>query len=128
MEITNGNEHSMILDKENIDKMICEGNQVEALKTVLSLARRESNDTQEKDYLLALVIAILVSVQKHDVEEFVQKLDDDHEKLTLMKYIYKGFEKPVKGSSAVLLIWHEYIFESTGYGIIARVLSDRNEV
>ena len=128
MEMTNGNEQSMILDRENLNKMICEGKQVEALKIVLSLAPMESNNRQEKDNFLAIVMAILVSIQKHDIEEFVQKLDEDHEKLTLMKYIYRGFEKPVKGSSAILLIWHEYIFESTGYGIIARVLSDRNEV
>ena len=126
--MTNGNEQSMILDRENLNEMICEGKQVEALKIVLSLAPMESNNRQEKDIFLAIVMAILVSIQKHDIEEFVQKLDEDHEKLTLMKYIYRGFEKPVKGSSAILLIWHEYIFESTGYGIIARVLSDRNEV
>ena len=126
--MTNGNEQSMILDRENLNKIICEGKQVEALKIVLSLAPMESNNRQEKDNFLAIVMAILVSIQKHDIEEFVQKLDEDHEKLTLMKYIYRGFEKPVKGSSAILLIWHEYIFESTGYGIIARVLSDRNEV
>ena len=126
--MTNGNEQSMILDRENLNKMICEGKQVEALKIVLSLAPMESNNRQEKDNFLAIVMAILVSIQKHDIEEFVQKLDEDHEKLTLMKYIYRGFEKPVKGSSAILLIWHEHIFESTGYGIIARVLSDRNEV
>ena len=128
MEITNDNKHSMILERENIDRMICEGKQVEALKIVLSLAPMKSNNRQEKDNFLAIVMAILVSIEKRDIEEFVQKLDEDHEKLTLMKYIYRGFEKPVKGSSAVLLIWHEYIFESSGYGIIARVLSDRNEV
>ena len=50
MEITNGNEHSMILERENIDKMICEGKQVEALKILLSLAPMESNNTQEKYY------------------------------------------------------------------------------
>ena len=126
--MTNGNEQSMKLDRENLNTMICEGKQVEALKIVLSLAPMESNNRQEKDNFLAIVMAILVSIQKHDIEEFVQKLDEDHEKLTLMKYIYRGFEKSVKGSSAILLIWHEYIFESTGYGIIARVFSDRNEV
>ena len=55
MEITNDNEYSKIVEKENIDKMICEGKQVEALKIVLSLAPMESNNTQEKDYFLLLL-------------------------------------------------------------------------
>ena len=109
--------------------MIHVGKLVEALKLVLSLSPMGSKDQEEKDSSLSLFMKIIGSVSgRENIREFVRKLDEDEEKQTLMKYIYRGFEKPVNGSSAQLLIWHEYTFASTGIGTIVRVFTDRKLV
>ena len=46
----------------------------------------------------------------------------------LMKYIYRGFEKPSEKSSNVLLLWHEKVYNIGGVGCIVRVLTDRKRV
>jgi actin related protein 2/3 complex, subunit 5 len=61
---------------------------------------------QEK--AVSLVLKVLLSFKSSDIESAVRTLDQP--KLdTLMKYIYRGFEYPSEGSSALLLLWHEKV-------------------
>lgn len=55
-----------------------------------------------------LVIKVLSGFKSSDIEKAVGSLDKAGVDL-LMKYIYKGFEKPSDNSSAVLLQWHEKV-------------------
>jgi len=54
------------------------------------------------------VLKVLSAFKSSDIEKGVQTLDKDAVDL-LMKYIYKGFERPSENSSAVLLQWHEKV-------------------
>lgn len=54
------------------------------------------------------VLRVLTSFKSADVERAVKSLDSKNID-TLMKYIYRGFESPSDGSSAVLLTWHEKV-------------------
>ena len=51
---------------------------------------------------------VLTNFKSSEIEQAVQSLDRNGIDL-LMKYIYKGFEKPTENSSAVLLQWHEKV-------------------
>ncbi|KAG8512845.1 Actin-related protein 2/3 complex subunit 5-like protein, partial [Galemys pyrenaicus] len=53
-----------------------------------------------------VVLKVLTNFKSSEIEQAVQSLDRNGIDL-LMKYIYKGFEKPTENSSAVLLQWHE---------------------
>ena len=55
-----------------------------------------------------LVVKVLSSFKSSDTEKAVSSLDRAGVDL-LMKYIYRGFEKPSDNSSAVLLQWHEKV-------------------
>lgn len=55
-----------------------------------------------------LVVKVLSSFKSSDIEKAVGSLDKAGVDL-LMKYIYRGFEKPTDNSSAVLLQWHEKV-------------------
>lgn len=55
-----------------------------------------------------LVVRVLSSFKSSDIEKAVGSLDKAGVDL-LMKYIYRGFEKPSDNSSAVLLQWHEKV-------------------
>lgn len=61
-----------------------------------------------QDRAEALVLKVLSAFKSSDIEKGVQSLDKNGVDL-LMKYIYKGFEKPSENSSAVLLQWHEKV-------------------
>lgn len=54
------------------------------------------------------MVKVLTAFKSSDIEKGVQSLDRNGVDL-LMKYIYKGFEKPSENSSAVLLQWHEKV-------------------
>lgn len=58
-----------------------------------------------------LVVKVLSSFKSSDIEKAVGSLDKAGVDL-LMKYIYRGFEKPSDNSSAVLLQWHEKVSDS----------------
>ena len=67
-----------------------------------------------------LVLKVLSAFKSSDIEKGVQSLDKNGVDL-LMKYIYKGFERPSENSSAVLLQWHEKVNICTSLsGIIIR--------
>lgn len=61
-----------------------------------------------QDRAEGLVLKVLSSFKASDIEKAVQSLDKTGVDL-LMKYIYKGFEKPSDNSSAILLQWHEKV-------------------
>lgn len=54
------------------------------------------------------MVRVLSSFKSSDIEKAVGSLDKAGVDL-LMKYIYRGFEKPSDNSSAVLLQWHEKV-------------------
>lgn len=56
----------------------------------------------------AVVLKVLTSFRSSDIEPAVKSLDKNGVDL-LMKYIYKGFERPTENSSAILLQWHEKV-------------------
>ncbi len=55
-----------------------------------------------------MVVRVLSGFKSSDIEKAVGSLDRAGVDL-LMKYIYKGFERPSENSSAVLLQWHEKV-------------------
>ncbi|KAJ6651917.1 hypothetical protein lerEdw1_015940 [Lerista edwardsae] len=57
-----------------------------------------------------VVLRVLTSFKGSEIEPAVNSLDSNGIDL-LMKYIYKGFEKPTENSSAILLQWHEKVRE-----------------
>ncbi|KAF0878771.1 ARP5L protein, partial [Crocuta crocuta] len=59
-----------------------------------------------KERAQGVVLKVLTNFKSSEIEQAVQSLDRNGIDL-LMKYIYKGFEKPTENSSAVLLQWHE---------------------
>lgn len=72
-----------------------------------------------QDRAEGLVLKVLSSFKASDIEKAVQSLDKTGVDL-LMKYIYKGFERPSDNSSAILLQWHEKVKCSYCKGIILK--------
>ena len=54
------------------------------------------------------MLRVLTSFKSSDIEPAVKSLDRSGVDL-LMKYIYRGFEKPSDNSSAILLQGHEKV-------------------
>ncbi|XP_035759029.1 actin-related protein 2/3 complex subunit 5-like protein [Egretta garzetta] len=73
------------------------------------------------------MLKVLTSFKSSEIEQAVNSLDRNGVDL-LMKYIYKGFEKPTENSSAILLQWHEKALAAGGLGSIVRVLTARKTV
>ena len=64
-----------------------------------------------------------MSIKTNQMDECIAMLDRDLVDV-LMKYIYRGFEIPIEGSSGHLLQWHEKVYNVSGVGSIVRVLTD----
>uniref|UniRef100_A0A3P8X043 Actin-related protein 2/3 complex subunit 5 n=1 Tax=Cynoglossus semilaevis TaxID=244447 RepID=A0A3P8X043_CYNSE len=86
-----------------------------------------NSKNQSKERAEQLVVKVLSSFKSSDIEKAVGSLDRAGVDL-LMKYIYRGFEKPSDNSSAVLLQWHEKALAVGGVGSIVRVLTARKTV
>ncbi|KAF0047473.1 hypothetical protein F2P81_001106 [Scophthalmus maximus] len=82
------------------------GNMNAALHAVLKNPPINTKNQNAKERAELLVVKVLSSFKTSDIEKAVGSLDKAGVDL-LMKYIYRGFEKPSDNSSAVLLQWHE---------------------
>ena len=51
---------------------------------------------------------VVMSFKSSEIDAVVKSLDQPTLDV-LMKYIYRGFETPSEGSSALLLTWHEKV-------------------
>jgi len=110
-------------DENEINSLLNQGRQIDALKVVLRSAPLGTKNQQLKDFGLTLVLKVLMSIKSSQIEEAVTTLDRDLVDV-LMKYIYRGFEYPSEGSNGHLLLWHEKAYAVGGVGSIIRVLTD----
>lgn len=117
------------VDEATIISFMNSGNHADALKLLLANApvASKGKNEQAKDMALNLVLKVLLSVNKAQMDQIITSLDKTQLDV-LMKYIYRGFERPSEGSSAILLIWHEKVYNAGGVGCIVRVLTDRKRV
>ncbi|XP_063862765.1 actin-related protein 2/3 complex subunit 5-C-like isoform X2 [Scylla paramamosain] len=117
------------VEEATVVSSINSGNHADALKLLLTNApvASKGKNEQAKDMALNLVLKVLLSVSKSQMDQIIASLDKTQLDV-LMKYIYRGFERPSEGSSAILLIWHEKVYNVGGVGCIVRVLTDRKRV
>ncbi|XP_042612217.1 actin-related protein 2/3 complex subunit 5-like protein isoform X2 [Cyprinus carpio] len=114
-------------DAVEIDNLIRQGDMMAALHIALRNPPVNSKNPAIKERAQAVVLKVLTSFKSSDIEPAVKSLDKNGVDL-LMKYIYKGFERPTENSSAILLQWHEKAFAVGGLGSIVRVLTARKTV
>ncbi|NXK62441.1 ARP5L protein, partial [Sylvietta virens] len=102
----------------------------EALRAFHTAIRSSPSNTRNpamKEQAQGTMLKVLTSFKSSEIEQAVNSLDRNGVDL-LMKYIYKGFEKPTENSSAILLQWHEKALAVGGLGSIVRVLTARKTV
>ncbi|MCJ8735414.1 hypothetical protein PDJAM_G00246780 [Pangasius djambal] len=110
-----------------LNRQECTGDMMMAFHVALKNPPINSKNPAVKERAQAVVLRVLTSFKSSDIEPAVKSLDKNGVDL-LMKYIYRGFEKPSDNSSAILLQWHEKAFAVGGLGSIVRVLTARKSV
>ncbi|XP_043924079.1 actin-related protein 2/3 complex subunit 5-like protein isoform X2 [Protopterus annectens] len=108
-------------------RMHCSRDMLGAFHAALGNSPVNSKNQAVKERAQGIVLKVLTSFKSSEMEQAVKSLDRNGVDL-LMKYIYKGFEKPTENSSAVLLQWHEKALAVSGLGSIVRVLTARKTV
>ncbi|NXU53993.1 ARP5L protein, partial [Turnix velox] len=103
------------------------GEALRAFHTALRASPHNARNQALKEQAQGTVLRVLTSFKSSEIEQAVNSLDRNGVDL-LMKYIYKGFEKPTENSSAILLQWHEKALAVGGLGSIVRVLTARKTV
>ncbi|XP_007907723.1 actin related protein 2/3 complex, subunit 5-like, b [Callorhinchus milii] len=114
-------------DEVEVDTLIRQGNLFNAFQAVLRSPPVNMKNQVVKERAQGIVLKVLTSFKSSEIEQAVKTLDKNGIDL-LMKYIYKGFEKPTENSSAILLQWHEKALAVGGVGSIVRVLTARKTV
>lgn len=114
-------------DATEIDSLIRQGDMMSAFHMALRNPPIHTKNPAVKERAQAIVLRVLTSFRGGEIEPAVKSLDRNGVDL-LMKYIYRGFEKPSENSSAILLQWHEKAFAVGGLGSIVRVLTARKTV
>lgn len=114
-------------DTSEVDNLIRQGDMMTAFHVVLRNSPVNSKNPAIKERAQAVVLKVLTSFRTSDIEPAVKSLDKNGVDL-LMKYIYRGFEKPSENSSAILLQWHEKALAVGGLGSIVRVMTSRKTV
>ncbi|NWX18152.1 ARP5L protein, partial [Aegotheles bennettii] len=103
------------------------GEALRAFHTALRSSPLHAKSQAAKEQAQGTMLRVLTSFKSSEIEQAVNSLDRNGVDL-LMKYIYKGFEKPTENSSAILLQWHEKALAVGGLGSIVRVLTARKTV
>ncbi|KAL7411697.1 actin-related protein 2/3 complex subunit 5 [Mrakia frigida] len=100
-----------------------------ALTSLLANYPFGADHDQAKTQTLSTFILILNSTKSSDVANIVKGLTQQ-EQDGLMKFVYKGMEKPelLEVNPSVLLTWHEKLTEVAGVGCIVRVMTDRRTI
>ncbi|NXO88213.1 ARP5L protein, partial [Sitta europaea] len=84
------------------------GEALRAFHTAIRSSPGASRSQAVKEQAQGTMLKVLTSFKSSEIEQAVNSLDRNGVDL-LMKYIYKGFEKPTENSSAILLQWHEKV-------------------
>ncbi|ETE59911.1 Actin-related protein 2/3 complex subunit 5-like protein, partial [Ophiophagus hannah] len=110
-----------------VEAALRQGDLLRAFHAALRNSPVNTKNPVAKEQAQEVVLKVLTSFKSSEIEQAVNSLDSSGIDL-LMKYIYKGFEKPTENSSAILLQWHEKALAIGGLGSIVRVLTARKTV
>mmetsp|Transcript_28703 Transcript_28703/g.80236 ORF Transcript_28703/g.80236 Transcript_28703/m.80236 type:complete len:129 (+) Transcript_28703:87-473(+) len=97
-------------------------NTMDGLKSALSNPPLGCYDEAILKQNADLVLQVISQVKDADIDKHVSNVAEEDVD-TLMKYIYKGFERC--DNSASLLKWHAAVLKRGGEGTIVRAIADR---
>ncbi|XP_053138631.1 actin-related protein 2/3 complex subunit 5-like protein isoform X1 [Hemicordylus capensis] len=113
--------------RPEVEAALRQGDMLRAFHVALQNSPGNTKNPAAKERAQEVVMKVLTAFKGSEIEQAVNSLDRNGIDL-LMKYIYKGFEKPTDNSSAILLQWHEKALAVGGLGSIVRVLTARKTV